>query len=398
MAPNTKLDISFAPATQATLTLRDKIAALIMAAKLVAAFPAILLSVLLGGKPKSGKTWQYELRSRLVHFALKRVTPRQIHLITPPTTIRVAQFARRKGVDVVIDELEYGAKIHWYGETKGQNVIMHLHGGGYNLPMGDQHIGFMDRTKRFMKSKGLDVDIALVEYSLTPTARYPTQLIQSVEALRFLIEKGYDPAKIVISGDSAGGCLVFSIASHILHPHPAIKPLVLPESSPNLGGLLSLSPWVTFNKDYPSYKHPSGKDVVFEYMVDTWSRWYVDRPDEPRHPELPAEDAKYSWDEYNQPLQAASSWWNGYPVKKTCVLIGEDETLRDGILEFAPVLKEGVGKGFPAGSAPSVEFVMCEGEIHTECLYDVWVPIKQEVMGKMAETTWAFYQDVFESA
>lgn len=54
-------------------------------------------------------------------------------------------------------------------------ILTRLIGGGFNLPMGDQHVGFMDRTKRHLKKKGLDVDIALIEYSmlLKPYAATP---------------------------------------------------------------------------------------------------------------------------------------------------------------------------------------------------------------------------------
>lgn len=231
----------------------------------------------------------------------------------------------------------------------------------------------------------------IVETGLTPTARYPTQLTQAVESLRHLLAQGYDPANIIFSGDSAGGCLVISLISHILHPHPSILPLKLPETSPKLAGLVPISPWTTFSKDYPSFTESYNKDIIFNHLVDTWSRWYVDRPDEARHPELPALSAEQAmtapgWDVYNQPGTAEPSWWNGFPVKKTLVLIGDDELLRDAVVEWTGKLVEG------AGPEADVRVVKCEGEIHEECLYDML--LKQQP-GKMAQTGWSFFEEVF---
>ncbi|EGX52038.1 hypothetical protein AOL_s00043g428 [Orbilia oligospora ATCC 24927] len=397
MAPNAKFEISFAPATGRDLSFREKVGVLVMAAKLVTALPFLVIRAFFGGKSKSGKSWIYELRSRLLYFALSRLHPRQINLINPPSAIRIKAVSKELKVPVTFDEVEGGGKVHWWGERKGRKVFFHIHGGGYNLGIGLHHLLWLHRTQELLKSRGVEADFAILEYSLTPTARYPTQMIQSVEGLRLLIEKyNYDPANIIISGDSAGGALVLSIASHILHPHPsgAIKPLNLPESSPKLGGLIAMSPWTSFATEYNSMQNPTGKDVVFPYFVKIWSRWLVDRPDEPRHQSLPPladTDKKYTWDEYNQAGQADPSWWTGFPVKKSIVLIGEDETLRDSIVDFGDKFREGVEKGQGV-----VDIVLCEGEIHTECLYDTPVAKVQKVPGKMAEAIWSFSEDVLK--
>ncbi|RVD85587.1 uncharacterized protein DFL_003905 [Arthrobotrys flagrans] len=400
MASNAKFEISFAPTTGKDLSLREKVGVLFMATKLVAALPFLALRAFLGGKSKSGKSWVYELRSRLLHFALARLHPRQINLVNPPSAVRIKAVSKQLKVPVTFEEVEGGGKVHWWGERKGGKVFFHIHGGGYNLGIGGHHLLWLHRTQELLKSRGVEADLAILEYSLTPIARYPTQMVQSVEALRLLIEKyNYDPANIIISGDSAGGALVLSVASHILHPHPAIKPLVLPESSPKLGGLIAMSPWTSFATEYNSMQNPTGKDVVFPYFVNVWSRWLVDRPDEPRHQSLPPTDKKYTWDEYNQAGQADPSWWTGFPAKKSIVLIGNDETLRDSIVDFGKKFREGVEKGVPAGSVGDVvDIVLCEGEIHTECLYDTPVAKVQKVPGKMAEAIWAFSEDVLKAA
>ncbi|KAK6543736.1 hypothetical protein TWF694_000470 [Orbilia ellipsospora] len=394
--PNAVVPVSFAPATRKDVTIKERIGAIIVALKVVAAIPILVVKILLSAKAKSGKPWIYTLRSRILNFALARVHPRQINLLSGPTAVGIYKFAKQLNVNVTTDELPHGARIHWWGEKKGQRVILYIHGGGYNLPIGEQHTGFMHRTKEVLKKNGIEVDVAILEYSLTPAARYPVQLRQSVEGLRYMISGcGYNPANIIFGGDSAGGCLVLSAVSHIMHPHPAIEPLVLPESSPKLGALLSISPWVSFSTDYPSMKAQNNKDVVFPNFVEVWSRWLVDRPDEPRHKDLPPTDDKYTWDEYNQPIQAAPSWWTGLPVKKTLILIGEEETLCDSIIEFGQKFREGVEMGAPAGES-GVKVVVCKGEIHTECLYDTFIPGMPPVLGMMAEEVWSLCEDTLK--
>ncbi|KAJ6263148.1 hypothetical protein Dda_1708 [Drechslerella dactyloides] len=409
MAANAKYsDLSYGRTEPKDLTLGEKLGALIAAAKLVAALPVLILQALFRGRSKSGKPWVYQLRNRILHFLLCRVDNRQINLASPRTATRIAMVSKRLKVDVTVEEIAQGGKIHWWGQRKGQKVLLHIHGGGYNLPIGEHHLAFYHKTQQRLKAKGMDVDLAFLEYSLTPVARYPTQLVQSVEALRYLLETcKYDPANIIISGDSAGGCLVLSVISHILHNHPAIAPLTL--SAP-LGGVISISPWTSFDTSAASFKRPTGFDVVLPSFVDVWSRWLVDHPSEPRSAQLPPTDAyteplaassggkivNYTWDEYNQPNQAKAGWWAGFPVRKTQILIGEDETLRDSIVELVSVFQEGATRKRDGKGGTEVQVVMCEGEIHTECLYDTFIPGDLPAPGKMAESLWAMCEETFQ--
>lgn len=56
-----------------------------------------------------------------------------------------------------------------------------------------------------VEAAGSNVALLLPSYELAPYARYPHQLIQAVEVLRHLVtELKYDPANIILGGDSAG--------------------------------------------------------------------------------------------------------------------------------------------------------------------------------------------------
>jgi acetyl esterase/lipase len=83
------------------------------------------------------------------------------------------------------------------------SVTLYLHGGGYVL-------GSM-RTHRVMLaqlSRASGCSVLGLEYRLAPEHPFPTPVEDTLAAYRWLLTRGYDPRKIVLGGDSAGGGLV----------------------------------------------------------------------------------------------------------------------------------------------------------------------------------------------
>lgn len=62
-------------------------------------------------------------------------------------------------------------------------------GGGYMAPMGAVHWNYVKKLQTQMREQGLEVSVAVLNYTLTPHARFPGQLRQAVSALRHLVEK-----------------------------------------------------------------------------------------------------------------------------------------------------------------------------------------------------------------
>ena len=83
-------------------------------------------------------------------------------------------------------------------------VLVYLHGGGWILGSSVTH----DLLTRRL-SVGANAVVAFVEYSRAPEAKYPVQLEQSYATTRWIRERGrangFDPARVAIAGDSAGG-------------------------------------------------------------------------------------------------------------------------------------------------------------------------------------------------
>ena len=84
-------------------------------------------------------------------------------------------------------------------------VVLYLHGGGYNIGSPYTH---RDLAARISKASGART--LLIDYRLAPEHPYPAAVDDAVTAYRWLLENGYSPQNIAVSGDSAGGGLTIA--------------------------------------------------------------------------------------------------------------------------------------------------------------------------------------------
>ncbi|KAG6113410.1 hypothetical protein E4U31_000960 [Claviceps sp. LM219 group G6] len=211
-------------------------------------------------------------------------------------------------------------------------------GGGFGLPVLNGHIKFL---MRFIKSRGSrkpSLSVLFLEYTLAPTAQYPTQLIQAVEVLRYLITTTKrSPSNIMIGGDSAGGNLVTAVLSHLKHGHEAIEKLTLSEP---LAAAIMMAPWTGLNKPDVLLERYSGGDVISKASLHRWAVNYTG-------------DAMPDY--YTDASRAPAEWFRGFPVNKILVLAGQHEYLLPAIDGFVKKLQAGYGP---------VEFYVAEREAH----------------------------------
>jgi acetyl esterase/lipase len=81
-------------------------------------------------------------------------------------------------------------------------VVLYFHGGGYIIGSPRTHRAMMAHLSRDAGARVLALD-----YRLAPEHPFPAPVEDSVAAYRWLLNEGYDPARVAVAGDSAGGGL-----------------------------------------------------------------------------------------------------------------------------------------------------------------------------------------------
>ncbi|CAK1358403.1 unnamed protein product [Cercospora beticola] len=242
------------------------------------------------------------------------------------------------------------AYLHEIGSFKSSKdgpVMLYFHGGGYTMPLHPK--AHLLSCRDYATALGASA-LFVLEYSLSPGAKYPTQLRQAVLALRYLLEaRNLSPSQIVFGGDSAGGHLAVTLMAHILQPHPDIQPI--PEnltSKAKFRGMFMISPWAamqTGSASFREYDQIDGLSIArVQYIIDPFD---------------PVED-----DVWADPLTAGEKFWAHLPVERVIVTAGSIECLRDDGIELGRALKDAEHDG------TQVEVVVAEGEVHVHLAFD----------------------------
>jgi acetyl esterase/lipase len=226
-------------------------------------------------------------------------------------------------------------------------VVVYFHGGGYHNALVKQaHVPGAYEIGTQLRASS----VFLLEYTLTPGAKYPTQLQQAVLAWNYLLnEREIVPARILLGGDSAGGHLALTLLAHGMQPCPGVTPMAqLGPDENRLKGLLLISPWPNMRADVPSFRMFEHIDMINIEGVHDFIDLYG-----PRLGEVWAE-----------PLAADRSFWANLPVENLLVTCGNAECLRDSIVELFDGLKAAEENG------ARCDLIFAEGEIHVHSALD----------------------------
>ena len=107
-------------------------------------------------------------------------------------------------------------------------VVLYFHGGGYIIGSPRTHRPMLAELSHASGARVLALD-----YRLAPEHPFPAPVEDSVAAYRWMLNEGYDPARIAVAGDSAGGGLTVAMmvqARYVGLPTP--------------GAGVCISPWV----------------------------------------------------------------------------------------------------------------------------------------------------------
>lgn len=94
-----------------------------------------------------------------------------------------------------------GVDAFWM-ENDSENVLLYIHGGAYvfGSPLQPQPFGVAVLSES-------NLNVLTIDYRMVPEHPFPAGLEDGKAAYRYLLEKGFSPENIVVSGDSAGGGL-----------------------------------------------------------------------------------------------------------------------------------------------------------------------------------------------
>lgn len=190
----------------------------------------------------------------------------------------------------------------------GSPGILHLHGGG--MVGGTRFLGadlFLEWVERF------DAVVASVEYRLAPEHPDPIPVEDCYSTLTWMVDQapalGFDPARLIVAGMSAGGGLSAGVAL-----------MARDRNGPALAGQLLMCPMLDERNDSPSARQ--FEDGTLWDRVSNSTGWSALLPDSR------GTDAVSP---YASPSRAADL--SGLP--RTFIDVGSAEVFRDEDVEYA---------------------------------------------------------------
>jgi len=89
--------------------------------------------------------------------------------------------------------------------ARADHAILYLHGGGYVIGSPVTHRSLAGKLSETSKAR-----VLVIDYRMAPENPFPAAVDDAVKAWRWLLAQGLSPAKLAISGDSAGGGLTLA--------------------------------------------------------------------------------------------------------------------------------------------------------------------------------------------
>jgi len=153
---------------------------------------------------------------------------------------------------------------------RSSRTLLYLHGGGFCTHMPKVYDGFAARL-----CEAFEADALLPDYRLAPEHPFPAAIEDAIAAYRYLLDQGTEPHRIVIAGDSAGGCLALGLLMGLRK-----RGLPLP------GCVVAMSPATDHPANEADLEAVTREDPMFSAEVlSLFASSYVPRPEDRTAPE-----------------------------------------------------------------------------------------------------------------
>ncbi|PSN74933.1 alpha/beta-hydrolase [Corynespora cassiicola Philippines] len=349
----------------------------------------------------------------ILHSQSSVITFRQARAVQIPTAVAITKFCNSRKlahatVHVPIPQSsKQGSKIHQEipsavlhlistslenrppsasASNSDQRTLFYLHGGGYAHPVKEKgQLELALECAIIAKAPTL----AVLEYELAPSLHHPGQLVQSLAALRVLLEDlDKSPQDIFLMGDSAGGNATLGVLAALKEGEgpqgwwPFANTMRFSKKSGAfLGSAVVLSPWCSLDTSRKSYAENEKWDFINPRKVhDFVQAW------KPIEGEV--------WCDFlgaagKDPGRWGQGFWHSVAagdervVEKTLMTVGSRECFLDEVTAMAKLM------GASAQGEEPVRFVTCVGEVHVSAAIDVALRIRD---GEMFSATMAFLQ------
>ncbi|KAL7947285.1 Alpha/Beta hydrolase protein [Trichoderma barbatum] len=105
-----------------------------------------------------------------------------------------------------------GIWIKQRSEDEPDIVIYYAHGGGFAMGSSYFYFEFLLAWHSLLVDAGYENPaIFALDYSLVPDEIYPTQILQTLQGYKHVLDVAKDASKVCVAGDSAGGTLILSM-------------------------------------------------------------------------------------------------------------------------------------------------------------------------------------------
>ena len=228
-------------------------------------------------------------------------------------------------------------------------VILYLHGGGYVAGNLEYALGFAS-----VLAVKCGIKVFTVEYRLAPEHPYPAAIDDAMDAYGYLLSSGYEPSRIALCGESAGGGLCYALCQKLRD-----KGRTMP------AGIIAISPWTDMTISSPSYTinakdDPSLTVSMLKYFSDCYAYGANEDSKGRLHPKTNSDhedDRRIKSDRHLSPLFDTQE-----KMPESLIFVGDDEIMYDdAVLMHEKLLSAGCKS----------ELVVAEGMWHGYLLYDL---------------------------